>query len=140
MIPLPRRSRESAMPDITPLLDMVFILLIFFVIAAAFAVHGVDLRLPKSSSARAYAGKPIEIVLSADGTLKHKGKVVSLRDVSFLVKANADGKGKNRQILLIPDRAATVGDFMTTVSVIRENGGERLVIAADPTVVKGVEP
>ena len=133
MIPLRRAPRESPLPDVTPLLDVVFILLIFFILAAAFAVHGVDMRLPKSSAARAYAGKPFEVVLAADGSLHHSGQAITLRDLGFLVARNATGEVKTRPILLIPDREASVGAFMETVNAIRDNGGERLVIAAQPT-------
>jgi biopolymer transport protein ExbD len=140
MIPLTRRRRESPVPDVTPLLDVVFSLLIFFVIAAAFAIHGVDLRLPKSSSARAYAGRPLEILLAADGSLRHKGEAITLRDVTFLVRRNAEGENGNRQILLIPDRDATVGAFLSTVNAIRDSGGDRLVIAAEPAPPGGDRP
>ena len=132
MIPLKPRNRETPLPDLTPMLDTVFILLFFFVIAAAFAIHGVDLRLPKSSAASSYAGHPIEILLTADGTLRHSGELVTLRDVAFLVRDNSKSVGNNRQILLVPDRNAAVGDFMATVGAIRDNGGDRLVIAAEP--------
>ncbi len=132
MIPLKPRNRETPLPDLTPMLDTVFILLFFFVIAAAFAIHGVDLRLPKSSAASSYAGHPIEILLTADGTLRHNGELVTLRDVAFLVRDNSKSVGNNRQILLVPDRNAAVGDFMATVGAIRDNGGDRLVIAAEP--------
>lgn len=134
MISLKPRHRETPLPDLTPLLDTVFILLFFFVIAAAFAIHGVDLRLPKSSAASSYAGHPIEIQLSADGTLHHHGELITLRDVGFLVRNNTKGESNNRQILLVPDRQASVGDFMAAVGAIRDNGGDRLVIAAEPTV------
>lgn len=132
MIPLSRRRREGAMPDMTPLLDVVFILLIFFILAAAFAVHGVDMRLPKSSSAKAYAGRPLEITLAPDGSLHHNGAAITLRDMAYLIRANTEGTAPARQILLIPDRNATVGAFMATVSAIRDSGGDRLVIAAEP--------
>ena len=132
MIPLKPRNRETPLPDLTPMLDTVFILLFFLVIAAAFAIHGVDLLLTKSSAASSYAGHPIEILLTADGTLRHNGELVTLRDVAFLVRDNSKSVGNNRQILLVPDRNAAVGDFMATVGAIRDNGGDRLVIAAEP--------
>lgn len=132
MIPFHRRSRENALPDVTPLLDVVFILLIFFVLAAAFAIHGVDTRLPKSSAARAYAGQPIEVTLAADGSLRHDGHAITLRDLAFLVRRNGEGEARTKPILLIPDREASVGAFMETINAIRDNGGERLVIAAQP--------
>lgn len=131
MIKYTKRSRENAEPDITPLLDMVFILLIFFIIAAAFAIHGIDLHLPKSSNARTYAGKPIEIVLTADGALKQDNALITLHDLTFIIKANA--QKEDRQILLIPDRDASVGAFMETINTIRNNGGDRLVIATQPS-------
>ncbi|MFQ8735643.1 MAG: ExbD/TolR family protein [Bilophila wadsworthia] len=41
----PKAARDDE-PDLTPLIDMVFILLIFFILAASFAVQGIDLDLP----------------------------------------------------------------------------------------------
>nr|WP_321396468.1 biopolymer transporter ExbD [uncultured Desulfobacter sp.] len=131
MIQFTKRSRESAEPDITPLLDMVFILLIFFIIAATFAIHGIDMHLPTSSNSRTYAGKPIEIVLTAEGTLKQNNDPITLHDLTFIIKANA--QKEDRQILLIPDRDARVGAFMETINTIRNNGGDRLVIATQPS-------
>ncbi|MGE4528481.1 MAG: ExbD/TolR family protein [Rhodospirillaceae bacterium] len=132
MIPLSRRRRESPLPDVTPLLDVVFILLIFFVIAAAFAIHGIDMRLPRVSTARTYAGNPLEIVLSADGSLSHNKEPITALDLTYLVRRAAEGNGAARQILLIPDRDASVDAFLHTVTLIRDSGGEHLVIAAEP--------
>ena len=102
-------------------------------VAAAFAVHGIDMRLPKSSAARACTGRPLEIVLTAGGELHHGGKTITQRDLGFLIRHNANGEDRNRQILLIPDREASVGAFMQTVNTIRDNGGDRLVVAAEPS-------
>lgn len=132
MIPLSRRRRESPLPDVTPLLDVVFILLIFFVLAAAFAVHGVEMRLPRSTAARAYVGRPLEVTLAADGSLRHDDRPITLRDLAFLVRRSGAGEAGAQPVLLIPDRDARVGAFLETVDAIRDSGGERLVIAARP--------
>ena len=135
MIPFAKRQqKEMPLPDLTPMLDTVFILLFFFVIASAFALHGIDLKLPQSSVARAYVGHPIEIKLFADGTLRYDNQNLTLRDIVFVVRNNAQS---GRQIMLIPDRQATVGDFMAAVSTIRDNGGDRLIIAAEPEHAAG---
>lgn len=143
MIPLPRRPHETGLPDVTPILDVVFILLIFFVIAAAFTTHGVDMNLPRASTARTYAGRSLEIVLRADGSLLANTQEVDLRELGFKVKGK-EGAGGGLQIVLKADRDASVGMFLATINTIRDNGGERLVIATKPaarsTALLGQEP
>lgn len=133
MIPFRRRGREDVLPELTPLLDVVFILLIFFVIAAAFAVHGLDMDLPQASSSRTYAGRALEITLTPEGDLLLDGGPVTLRDLGFIIRDNCGSvTGKPpKQVLFKASARASVGMFMRTVDTIRENGGERLVIATD---------
>ena len=57
----PKAARDDE-PDLTPLIDMVFILLIFFILAASFAVRGIDLDLPPAHSGQA---RPGQLVLKA---------------------------------------------------------------------------
>lgn len=56
----PKAARDDE-PDLTPLIDMVFILLIFFILAASFAVRGIDLDLPPAHSGQALSGRVVEI-------------------------------------------------------------------------------
>ena len=132
MFDRPRRH-DDGMPDVTPILDVVFILLIFFVLAAAFAIHGDDIRLPQSSTARVFAGKPIEIEIAADGALSSDHQPITLHDIGFLVR-NGNGADKTpKRILLKTDKEAPVGVFLSVVDAIRSHGGDRMVIAAQPT-------
>ncbi|MFR0873993.1 MAG: ExbD/TolR family protein [Bilophila wadsworthia] len=62
----PKAARDDE-PDLTPLIDMVFILLIFFILAASFAVRGIDLDLPPAHSGQALSGRVVEIRLLRDG-------------------------------------------------------------------------
>ncbi len=132
MTDLRRRRSDGAMPDVTPILDMVFILLIFFVLAAAFAIHGDDIRLPQSSTARLFAGKPIRIAIAADGSLSFDHRPITARDIGFLVRDSLREESGSRRVLLETDRDAPVGAFLAVVDTIRAHGGDRLVIAAQP--------
>lgn len=136
---LRRRRGDDALPDVTPILDMVFILLIFFVLAAAFAIHGDDVRLPQSSSARSFAGKPIRITIAADGGLTSDHRAITLHDIGFLVRDGLREEGGSRRVLLETDRDAPVGAFLAVVDTIRAQGGDRMVIAAQP-IGRGAEP
>lgn len=68
----PKAARDDE-PDLTPLIDMVFILLIFFILAASFAVRGIDLDLPPAHSGQALSGRVVEIRLLRDGSFLCEG-------------------------------------------------------------------
>ncbi len=53
MVSFRRRHSPGADIDLTPLMDVIFILLIFFIVASAFAVRGLDTDLPAAKSRHA---------------------------------------------------------------------------------------
>ncbi|MFR1534122.1 MAG: ExbD/TolR family protein [Bilophila wadsworthia] len=76
----PKAARDDE-PDLTPLIDMVFILLIFFILAASFAVRGIDLDLPPAHSGQALSGRVVEIRLLRDGSFLCEGIPVARTDI-----------------------------------------------------------
>lgn len=125
-----RRRRTVAEPDITPLLDVVFILLLFFVVAATFTVRGMNLDLPPAESARAVSGKVKELRLDTQGILTCDGVVLGEAGLIALVRSNNDhGRGVGATLVLKAAGTAPVSSLLRVVDIIRSNGGERLVIA-----------
>ena len=61
MLALRPRRRPDSEPDLAPLMDVIFILLIFFIIASAFAVRGLDIDLPSAHSSQALSGRVVEL-------------------------------------------------------------------------------
>ncbi|WP_319775314.1 biopolymer transporter ExbD [Breoghania sp.] len=139
MIELKRKDRQAGIPDVTPILDVVFILLIFFVIAAAFTTHGVEMNLPNSKQARTFAGRSLEVVLSADGQLMADTEAVDLRELGFKVRLAKETPG-GMQIVLKADKNASVGMFLSAIGTIRDNGGDHLVIATRPAQAAAILP
>ena len=68
MISLRPRSEHRADLDLTPFMDVIFILLIFFIIASAFAVRGLDIDLPSAQSSQALSGRVVEVRLEKNGS------------------------------------------------------------------------
>ena len=63
-----KRSSDSGKIDISPMLDIVFILLIFFVVTSTFTREtGVDVTKPKASSAKELAKESILIGVTRQG-------------------------------------------------------------------------
>jgi biopolymer transport protein ExbD len=77
------RRREPISPDMTPLIDVVFILLIFFLVSSTFKKNelALDLILPKSGSAQEIIKKEeLAIELSKD-KVALKGSIISFSDL-----------------------------------------------------------
>ena len=64
----PRRQRESVEVNLTPLIDVVFLLLIFFMVSTTFdSRRALDLILPQSSQASAVEQAPLILSIGAAG-------------------------------------------------------------------------
>jgi biopolymer transport protein ExbD len=60
MINIRARGEREDSSDLTSLIDVVFILLIFFILAASFAVHSIDFDLPPAKTSKALAGHVVK--------------------------------------------------------------------------------
>ncbi len=117
--------------DMTPLIDAVFILLLFFILAATFTVRGLDVELPQAQATRAITGRIVEIRLFADGRFTVDDVPTAREDlpykVSELVRTMRTRPG---QLVLLSDPKAPVEALVFLVDQVRRNGGEKLMVAA----------
>ena len=90
-----KRSRETAMPDITPLIDVVFLLLIFFMVSTVFKKDELALllNLPTvtEGESQAKAKKTLTLELSKE-ELAYDGKKVPLEELGNKLKDIQDKK------------------------------------------------
>lgn len=125
-----RKKRTEAALDITPVLDVIFILLIFFIIASAFAVRGLDLNLPPAKTSEAVSGKVIELELLKDGSYKCDGVPVERYFLRYKLQDIIRGFRQNpAQLVLKADPAAPVEALIYIVDEVRSLGGETLMVA-----------
>ncbi|NDV18463.1 biopolymer transporter ExbD [Pseudodesulfovibrio sp. JC047] len=139
MISFQRHTPRPASPDITPLLDVVFILLIFFVVSSVFTAKGMDMELPTAESSTPVSGKSMEIELRANGDILCDTHPVTLDALSVQLQSMAIRPLAQQpvHILLKSAPQATVEHFVRIVDMVRSNGFSNLVIATstkpDPT-------
>lgn len=120
-------------PDLTPLIDMVFILLIFFILAASFAVRGLDLDLPPAQSGQALSGRVVELRLLADGSFECDGMPVARADMRARLQGLVrDFRTRPGQLVLKAAPDAPVEALIFLVDEVRMQGGEKLLIATSP--------
>lgn len=73
--------KEDAV-DLTPLIDCVFMLLIFFMVTTVFITSkGLNVDMPKASSTESQPGKDINLIIEEDGLMELNGEEVSMEDL-----------------------------------------------------------
>lgn len=123
-----KRAEESSL-DMTPLVDVVFLLIIFFMLSTTFIVlPGIRVDLPKASSERITL-EPEEIVLSVDekGSLFFNKERVD--DETMLARLRMAAHGdKEVQILLKGDSGCSYGHVVNLLDMIRQCQLHRVAI------------
>lgn len=114
--------------DLTPLIDVVFLLLLFFILAATFSAPVLKVALPAASTAARTEEDPARLTLSidADGTLHHRDAPIAIADVPALLAARPEGP-----VELRVDRAAPFDAFVGAMDQLRACGRSHVLIAAE---------
>lgn len=115
--------------DLTPLIDVVFILLIFFFITSTFIRPSLPVNLAKAASAAASAERTEQLVISIDakGILFNDGVTLTREDVPALLNANPE-----LGINLFVDRAAPFEAFLAVIDEARLLDREDISITTLP--------
>ncbi|MBX3436355.1 MAG: biopolymer transporter ExbD [Planctomycetaceae bacterium] len=111
---IPRRQRPPGLRfNITPLIDVVFLLVIFFLVTAHFAQHEqvAAVELPHAVQVADIPDSVRRLVVSvtADGTLFVKGRDVSLEEFEMLLHENTEGRSADFEVRIRSDRAVPYG-------------------------------
>ena len=116
--------------NIAPLIDMVFILLIFFLVTASFVSEsGIDVNRPQAASATTKPATLIQVGISASGDIHVDGRqvgVLALR--SFLRSKMRDDK---KEVLLIADVAVRSGVLVEVMDECYLAGATRVSLATE---------
>ena len=127
------REEENADVNLSPLLDMVFILLIFFVVTTTFTREtGVEVKKPKADSARQIDEKILKVAVTREGTMHIFEKQVDLdvleslmvrevsKNPSIKLVIVADSHSITEKVDQIIDRANSSGIRDTSIATLRD--------------------
>jgi len=127
-----RKQQEDARIDITPMVDVVFLLLIFFMISTTFVeTPGIDIRLPESSS-RAVEHEPeeIKVYLTNEGEIFLGDEPTTKQELEKFLEGKRD-KADQITFLLLADREARHGLVVELMDLARTSGFSRLAIGTE---------
>jgi biopolymer transport protein ExbD len=115
--------------DLTPLIDVVFMLLIFFFMATTFLKPVVEVNLARAASAVSTSERPEQtlITITRDGLIYHDEVLLSREDLPAFM-----GDLPDARINLYVDQDAPFEAFMAVLDQARLNGREDLAITTLP--------
>jgi len=106
--------------DLTPMLDVVFILLIFFIVTSVFVTEaGIDVQKPVASSGDPRSKDLILIAATADGEIWMDGEAIDPRFIRSRFELRL-AESPNSSVVIQGDRAATNEQVMAIMRAARE--------------------
>lgn len=127
-----RRKREEPRVELTSMIDVVFLLLIFFMISTTFVeTPGLNIQLPESSATAVDPkAKEIKIYLSKEGEIFLKDQPITLAKLrEQLVELGRQAEGMT--FLLLADRETRHGRVVELMDTAKEAGFGKLAIATE---------
>lgn len=130
-------QRKQLSPDLTPLIDVVFLLLIFFMVATTFDdMGGLKIDLPKSQIEKVEEPEErVSILMTKDNLLKIKIETENGTDITDVNKENLKEKLtleltklKNKRVAIMADRELDYGKVVDIISDIKLSGAESIDI------------
>jgi biopolymer transport protein ExbD len=124
-----KQDSGDAEINMAPLIDMIFILLIFFLVTATFVREsGVEIRRPEAASAEAKDAAGIFIAVTQDGEIFIDKNRVDLRNVRGIVEQflleNPSGA-----VMLEADRQSMTGRMVQVLDQCRMAGAENIAVS-----------
>lgn len=125
-----KKQRAGVNVDVAPLMDMVFILLIFFIVTSTFNREtGVEVEKPKASSATEIGKKNIQIAITREGLVHVDERQVELETLKDLLK-NMLVNDPSREIVLIADKNSQTGRMVEVMDICNLAGAKKISVAA----------
>lgn len=130
---LSNTSRRKVSINVTSLIDVVFLLLIFFVVTSTFLERpGLDLSLPEASSAEVAAQKEVTVQIEEGGGIVVDGEAVDDRSgLVALIEARLE-QSEKRRVVLEADERVSHGNVVEVMDAARQAGASGIVIATRP--------
>ena len=121
--------------NVTPLVDVVLVLLIIFMVVTPMMQNGVEVSLPKAANVapEAKEDSPLVVTIDKDRNLYFENKPVLAADLEAKVKA-ARTEHPARKLLVKGDKSLSYGAVREALHLLRKTGLEGLSLAVEKAV------
>ncbi len=125
-------------PDMTPMIDMIFQLLIFFLLTSFFILPAVSVALPRSRSPEVQPPTALVLTVERDGRLVLEGRAVSMEELPALL-ATALVQRDDRTVVIQSDRGVPFGKVVQVMEAARDGGAQEISFLVERIEAERVE-
>ena len=130
--------RSPAMVDVTPLIDIIFQLVLFFMVSTTFVTSpGIEVDLPRSSSSTILRDRhDVKVWMTADGRVLVDDEPTSWQGLERIF-AKAGSEDASTLVIIKADKAVEHGRVVAVMDLARRHGLTRLAIATEARPAAG---
>ena len=126
-----REDRDEAEINVTPMLDIVFIMLIFFIVTTAFIREtGIDPQRPDAQTAVQQERGNILLAISAGDRIWYDNRELQLNEVRTAME-QAVGESPESSVVIVADEHASSGLLVDVMDQVRLSGVVNVAVAAE---------
>lgn len=130
MITLNRPRRESFRLDITPLINIVFLLLIFFMLTSSAVNQGMNVELPDAETAERINTQETTLTIGKNGELMLDNQSLTLDELTGAVQQKLAETGR-KTLIIQADENIQFDQFGRVLDKTREAGAVEFLIATE---------
>ncbi len=127
------RYRPMAEINITPMVDVMLVLLIIFMVTAPLMTSSVNVDLPKAqASSSPQDDKPLTVSVNAAGQVFLQDEQIEIGDLVKKLQAISQGKS-DKKILVRGDKGNNYGRMLEVMATITQGGFTHMALLSDPS-------
>ncbi len=131
LFPKRERGYYQLQAPLTSLIDIVFLLLIYFLLTTNFMVdEGIQVKLPQANATSPQTEKEITIHVDSTGKVFLDNRAVSLNELFSIIKGRL-GEKNGRPVVIKADKSVILDKAVRVMDMVKAAGAERLVLATE---------
>jgi biopolymer transport protein ExbD len=124
-----KRKKLRTHLDIAPLIDIVFLLLIFFMLTANFIMQpGIKINLPEAESSKPQEDDKITVFISSDSRIFVNEEEFAQDELQDIIRLELMSASK-KTVVLKADELINLGFAIKVMDIVKQSGAEGIVIS-----------
>lgn len=118
--------------NVTPLVDVMLVLLIIFMVAAPMMIQGVDVNLPKTEAKNIKTSdEPLMLTVNSKKEIFLESHPIPLEGLEFKIRKIFENR-RNKEVLLRADKDIPYGFVINVIASVKKAGIEKLGMVTEP--------